>query len=207
MLVRKTKPTFALQTLPSTVLAVGTKVLYKFSVTADAAEQVALKQFAFTITAGGTGALTADSIAVREAGTVTNISMTAVNNDNAVGQVTFASEQVVPAGGTKTYEVLAGVATAAAGDSIAVSLTNADASTDATGYVSTQTAAPTLRIDDSNNSTADGTVAALIWSDYSAVPHIDSPSAGTSAFTGSADWANGWLVRTPTDTQTLVSPN
>ncbi|HYE22065.1 MAG TPA: hypothetical protein VD998_00565, partial [Verrucomicrobiae bacterium] len=209
MLVRKTKPTFAVQSLPSSVLSTGTKVIYKFSVTASSEEQVSLKQLHFDITASNAGAFTANTIALREAGTSTNIASTSTNGvSTSTGKVAFTSEQVVAAGSTKTYEVVITVAAAAATNSVATALRNADTTlADSTGWVSTAAAAPDLHIDDSNNSTADGTAATMIWSDNAAVPHVDSPSAGTGAFTGSGDWNSGYKVRTPTDTQTLVFPS
>lgn len=208
MLVRKTKPTFALQALPTTTLSTGTKVIYKFTVTASAEEQVSLKQLHFTVTAYA-GAFTLNAIGIREAGTTTNLTATAtLPVAGGTGKIALTSEQVIAAGASKTYEVVATVAAAAATNSVSTSMVNTDtALADSTGYVSSTGAAPDYHIDDSNNSTADGTAATFIWSDNSAVPHIDSPSAGGAAFTGSGDWNSGYKVRTPTDTQTLVFPS
>jgi hypothetical protein len=217
-ILRKTKPTVSIVALPSSTLTNGTVVISRFTVSADAGEQVALKKVTFNSAlnnVGGTAlalsAAGADSN-VREVGQSSNIagatdySAACATSGSCVIQVSFTNEQTIAAGTSKTYELRVTVAGAdTSGESASTSL--AGDTGVLTGWLSLNGGAvPAFTVDTTNNSTADGTATNFIWSDNSAVPHADTNTdAGAAPFTGSGDWTNGNLVKIlPSDTQTMT---
>jgi hypothetical protein len=105
--VRKTVPTVALQTLPTTVLTAGDQVISKFSVTADASGDVTLDKVVLNVATTTGYDLSAIGNAVRVNGSTKNITPVLAGS---LYTVTFASPEVISAGTTKTFEILANVA-------------------------------------------------------------------------------------------------
>ena len=203
--LRKTKPTVSLAALPTSTLINGTMILSRVTVTADSAEQVSLKSVTWTVTKSSTLiAITngGGQTMVREVGQGSHITG-AVNLASAcaasggtacVITSTFGSEQVIAAGTSKTYELVATVATAASNFSITTNIGSdavlITAALDNTG--------PGADVGDSLQ--GDGNDYNLIWSDNSAIPHDDLDN-------GSSDWTNGFYVKVlPTDAQTVLFP-
>lgn len=185
MILRKTKPTVTLVSLPNTVLAPGTPVIAKFTVTADAAEQVSLKTIKFDI-ALSNATLTVNSLTIRESGASSDLGTVSstIAVTGGTGVIGFTSEQTVSAGTSKTYELKANVASAGTGSASVQTKILGDSAT-VTGALS------------GGGAGVGGTDYNFIWSDNSAVPHNDTDA-------GSADWTNGKLVKSlPTDYQTL----
>jgi hypothetical protein len=193
MTLRNTKPTIELVPLSDRVLTTGTKTVFRFKVTADANEQLSLKKLSFSLNAY-TSAFTADTLRIRRSGTVTNLTTTSVATLPANGgaaSFSFNSEEVIAAGTSVTYDVLATIATApSATQSIATAFTNTDTVIE-TGALGGTLGAITVA----------GNARDFIWSDFSVAAHSDALSGG------SADFTNGALVRTPTDSQSLVPSN
>lgn len=194
-IIRKTKPTVSLASLPTSTLSNGTQVVARFTVTADSAQQVSLKTISFEMNLNnvGSAALALTSPAIREVGQGSDLSATttsAVLNCTAATSVTcdfpisFTNEQSIAAGTSKTYELRMTVAGAdTSGESISSKLTG-------------DTVVATGALADSGRQVT-STAYNFIWSDNSAIPHNDTDA-------GSADWTNGTFVKVlPSDTQTM----
>lgn len=172
--VYKSVPTVAMVALPTTVLANGTAIISKFSVTADAKGAIDLREVTFTV---ATTSCTVSSMKLYDvtSGEV-ELNATAVQaNGSDIVNIVFDAAYVrtISAGATKTF-VLKGTVTNAgtAGDSVVTSL-NGDSAVIANNMYPTTYALATA---DTNGE--------FIWSDRSASSH----SATT------ADWTNGYLV-------------
>jgi hypothetical protein len=176
-IIRKSKPTVSLVTLPSTTLSAGDKTVLRFTVSADAAGDIALSKVTAEVTLGSSTA----SLAAASGSTS---SIRQVGSDYLAGSATlsgttftagFSTEVVVAAGTSKTFDVVLTVnGSPAANDSVVSKLK------DDTSAVSAAAA---------------GSVSGnFVWSDMSAASHSLS----------TADWTNGYKVKTlPTDSQTL----
>ena len=134
--IRKTVPTIALMALPDTNLNAGNKVVSKFTVTADANADVTLRKVVLTYatTSQATIAtLAANSVKVN--GSVKTASSTVANTGVGAGTITlaFGTDEVISAGTTKTFEILATVGVTGTGsDSITTNIV-ADGSYATTG--------------------------------------------------------------------------
>ncbi len=192
-ILRKTKPTVVLNSLPTSTLSNGTQTISRFTITADAAGNVSLKTILLQSTLVDTGSaiLSISSPTLREVGQGTNLpivpfAVTCTAGSNCITQLTFATEEVIAAGTSRTYE-------------LRVNVTGADTAGES---ISTKLLGDTTRVTGSLagfHGEVVGTGAYhFIWSDMSAIPH-------SAVVGGSADWTNGRFVRVlPTDTQTLV---
>jgi hypothetical protein len=113
--VRKTVPTVALMSLPTTVLTAGDQVISKFTVTADANGDVTLSQIVLTTATSSNATITAltatDSIKVNGAYKTASSTPTFAGNKLTIG---FATPEVISAGTTKTFEVMANLAVSGA---------------------------------------------------------------------------------------------
>jgi len=124
--IRKTVPTIALMALPDTNLNAGNKVVSKFTVTADANADVTLRKVVLTYatTSQATIAtLAANSVKVN--GSVKTASSTVANTGVGAGTITlaFGTDEVISAGTTKTFEILATVGVTGTGsDSITTNI-------------------------------------------------------------------------------------
>jgi hypothetical protein len=177
--IRKTKPTFALAALPSTLLGNGDKTMIRFSVSADAAGDVALETITFNVAlsdaAGGAPALAVATAA----GSAGKSSVRPVGGDYIAGSytagvVSFTTEEVIAAGTTKNYELVLAVTGSGTDDAIVTSILGSDAAT-ATAAV------------------AAGMAGNLVWSDMSINGGLTS-----------ATWTGGFKVKgIPTDSATL----
>lgn len=113
--IRKTVPTVALMTLPTTVLTAGDQVISKFTVTADSNGDVTLSKVVLTATTSANATITpiADNSTMKVNGSYKTASTTVTYS---AGKFTFefATPEVISAGTTKTFEVLAGLAVSGA---------------------------------------------------------------------------------------------
>jgi hypothetical protein len=143
-ILRKTKPTVSLAYLQGGYLANGQQTLSRFVITADAAGDLSVRTISFgTVLSDQGGApLTVASPAIREYGSGTALPASVTTYGDAFS-VTFATELTVPAGTSRTFEMLATV-------------TGAD--------VSLETVMTTVL---GSEPPGDG----FLWSDISAVPH------------------------------------
>ncbi|MBI4457398.1 hypothetical protein HY633_00350 [Candidatus Uhrbacteria bacterium] len=197
----KSKPTVSLVALPTSVLSAGDAVVQRFTVSADAAGDVALKALTFTLskTTLITVAVTATS-SIRRVGDGTNLAGTAALDGSCNAAATACTvytdfgtgatgEEVVAAGTSKTYDLRLTLGAIPSGSaSVSVNL-GSDAAAEY-GAVTAATGPAKAKL------TTDPGV--LVWSD-------NSSSAHTAAYAGSStDWATGKYVKsTPTDGQTL----
>jgi hypothetical protein len=208
-LVRKTIPTVSLASLPTSIVSNGGGiVLARFTVTADAAENISLKKLAFKVSMNGTTTEAVSSPAIREVGQGSDISSSTqdvdtvahmsacgfntVPNQLACVRIVFANEQVISAGTSKTYELRMTTANfTTSGDSVSTILLGDSAN--AVGHLT----ASALGVD--NFVVGTSGEYNFVWSDNSVIAHSDV------AITGSADWTNGNLVKNlPTDAQTMT---
>jgi hypothetical protein len=105
--IRKTVPTVALQTLPSTLLTAGDQVVSKFTVAADANGDVSLKKVVLSYaTTTNSGILGIANNAVKINGSSKDVA-SVLDAAAKTLTVTFATPEVVTAGTSKTFEVLA----------------------------------------------------------------------------------------------------
>ncbi len=213
--LRKTKPTVSLASLPTSTLSNGTQVISRFTVTADAAQQVSVKAVSFELNLNNVSgtALSVTSPAVREVGQGSDLSASTTSAVlNCTGSatcsfpITFASEQTISAGTSKTYELRATVAGAdASGESLSTKLLGDTAQV--TGEIDSAAGSGAANgIDDLDGTAADGAYN-FIWSDNSVIPHNDTTAtnASTDAAGSSNDWTNGRFVKVlPSDAQTMT---
>ncbi len=204
-LARRTKPTISIVALPTTTLVAGDNVVLRFTVSADAADNVALKGLTALINNGTGGTLTematTDS-SIRRVGDASNragssaFSAACTTTLVCTLKMVFASEEVVAAGTSRTYEVRVTAASAAAGNSITAKLLGD----------STLAGTRLLTAGDATHAAIVGsTQSSFVWSDNSDTTSGDgNPAHIDTLGASSSDWANGLYVKVlPTDSQTL----
>lgn len=208
--VFKTRPTLSVAA-GDTTLTNGLRKVMRFTVAADSAEQVAWKkiQLAVSMTSATMSAASANpgttgtvqikdvasgsnlNIATAFSGSTAAASTTATITGGNTGYVALIlnTEEVIPAGGSKDYDVY---------------LTFADVpSTSASAVVNLHRAETTLVAATLQatveNSDANGVIngsPSFIWSDYSTVGHSESTAT---------DWSNGVYVKTLPSTSFTIS--
>ncbi len=210
MYVFKTIPTVSkLATGESSTSPSGTKQVYRWSVAADAAGDVSVKQFRINMTwtdAGSASTLTLgnfnlyeDGVEITDKVTITeqdgdNLeAANAVEADSALWIFWDATEEsTIAAGGSRTY-TLEGTfgGFTESGDAITLQLVGDSArQTAAHTYLNESAAGDELTLHDSAAAAAaGGEAASFIWSDRSANPHKNNINA-----TSSDDWTNGYKV-------------
>jgi hypothetical protein len=222
-LVKKSVPTVSLVSLPGTTLSNTSLVALRFTVSADAAGDVALKKLSFESSVSLAGAGTTVAIdGLRRVGDGSNlgadsyidgnVTADACNGNDAtcIGQILLDNEEVIAAGTSRTYDLrlTIGGTAVSSGDTISTKLLGDSAL--ATGELDalggTQADAEDIGIDNIVNG-ADA-IYYFLWSDVSAVPHndtVDDANGDDNGATASNDWTNGYLVKVlPTDTQSLT---
>ncbi len=185
MYIRKTQPTLATVALGTTKLLAGEQTIYKFTVTADAKEDVSVARVQFDVTLGS-AAGTIGSYKLLVNGEDKTTTYGAFTWSAASGTLAFEftdvnKDAVVAAGTTKTFELKA---------TLGGTLADND-------YVTTKLVEDTTSLsagaETRANAIAD-TNAKFVWSDNSGAPH----SATT------ADYFNGYkVVGLDTDASTL----
>lgn len=183
MVLRKTRPTITLETLPTTNLAAnGTYAVSKFTVTADAKGPVSVYKVGWDVATNGITYTTAvlydsNNTALTASSTATSSSYIRIEFNNS-----STEQMVVGAGASKTYSLKVAIAgVGAAGDSFASNL--------ASPYTTTTTG-DAYTVSASEN--------ALVWSD----------NASSTQSNTYYNWANAQYVKTlPSDTQSLYFPN
>lgn len=203
-IIRKTKPTFSNVALPTTSLNDGTVVLARFTVSADAADQVSLKKITFNVTK--TAAIVANTAnGVREVGQGSDIPAAVTNGAGCAAAATacvigvvFTDEQVIAAGTSKTYELRSAVTATAASSTMST-------------VIATDTVLVTGELEaagdnvESWNPVVASAAYNLIWSDNSGIPHDDVVGGSGADDAATNDWTNGKYVKTlPSDAQTLT---
>jgi len=233
-IVRKSKPTFVTSGTGGT-LSNTTTTIYKFSVTADANEDVSLKKLTLDVSltdADGDHALKLTSFRIKESGS-TNMSNIGFFNDSAnnvttnlttvaadlagdrssgsgsltdvatTGLVymifgwnqtsTTNEELVIPAGATKTYEIVASITGSETNDQVSTRLATLNESAIEVvsgGVVYDATTRMSIGSSDDDDY--------LIWSDNASASHDATVDAS------STDWYNGYLIKNfPTEYYTL----
>jgi len=202
-IIRKSKPTISTVSLPSSSLSNTSLVAYRFTVSADAAGDVAMKKLSFesSLSLAGVGTTVAVD-GIRRVGDGSNLLATATRDGNESGvdsclgtdvicaiKVAFANEEVVAAGTSRAYDLrlTIGGTAVTSGDTISTKILGDSATV--TGVITGTT--PDVNV-------AGAAEENFVWSDISAVPHVDT--LGSS----SADWASGFLLKTlPSDTAAL----
>jgi|GEM_PF-2745214 len=217
MYVRQTQPTVSLVALGSSALVDGTMTLYKFNVAADAAHDLTLKKVKFNVIVSDNATSSALQVTSWQLYDASNMG-TALNMGWSSGSVTssdattggavpftngsgslyarFHTENVIPAGSSKTFVLKGTVSSSAQYDSIITRLSISNDAASYTGYLINDVDATLLTIYDN---TLGAEAADMLWSDESyGVNHTDG--YGTSY----PDWTTGYLVNTlPTDYQSL----
>lgn len=156
MFIRKTQPTIATQDLGTTKLVNGEQSIFKFTVSADSAEDVEVAQISFDVVDSAT-AITGGTYKL-----FINWTDKTADGVFAAGVFTFAANEnsVVAAGSSKTYELKATLAWVVSDDYVSVKLIE-DAADLSAG------------VEDKANATTDAN-AVFIWSDNAASPHTDA---------------------------------
>ncbi len=228
VLVRKSIPTVTLLSLPANqgaqLTSGSTTSLYHLQVAADAKGPIALKQFSFTVTPvdngaassplpsisafkffrGSTDITTSVTIQTAAGASLKGTTSIQTNAVSKVVNVTFNTEEAIPAGGLYDYTLKgtpAGFQISTTGnDSVSTALPS-----DATAFVGisssdsaylasagpSDTAVALLALTSNQTTAASGGTVNFIWSDYSAQVH--NYAQGTS---NSADWFSGYEVLT-----------
>ncbi|PIP31684.1 hypothetical protein COX24_02215, partial [bacterium (Candidatus Gribaldobacteria) CG23_combo_of_CG06-09_8_20_14_all_37_87_8] len=223
MYVRMTKPTVTLDSAVSGKLNNGVVTLVKFTVAAASGNNVALKKLSFDLAVNDittAGTLTLSAVKIYRS-TALGTALTAVVSDNATTttptwtngsgktiNLMFGSaasgEEVIPAGGSRTYYLKGTVASAGSdtngNDSITISLKSPDttAAQNTTGGLDTATNSATtlVEVDDAGTTYA----CYYVWSDNS--QSVLHSSADQTTY---KDWTNGYLVNgLPSDSVNLV---
>ncbi len=219
--IYKTVPTVSTVSLGSSTLLNGAENdIYSFKVSADAAEDVSLKQIKFSITSSTSGANTIDISTFRFFRGSNDISDNVSIVDGS-GQslesggdslqegatsayVIFSTEELITAGSSTTFTLRATLSGFTEGaDYINTKIADDSTSEEGHKYLDT-TSAGLINLTDSTGSGTETAAQAFIWSDNSASPHYSN----TSGSSRSADWFNGYLVENlPTSSLTVSVPN
>lgn len=199
VVLRKSQP--KVETVPMTG-GPATGTIYRFKITAIGGD-VAVKHITF-VSSTTTGVTLTGFAISPQGGTNLSVATAATYTTNQVTvDVTFASEEVITNGTSKTYDFKATVAGVDTGDSVTTYIVNTANTVKATGDLASASAADTtLQDKDGTNSVGDkfndsDTTPSFVWSDMSINGHNDTAS-------GTDDWTNGRYVRTiATDPITL----
>lgn len=186
MIVRASKPSIELITLPSAVLSGGTNTIAKFKISADmSGGKVIWKQIAFQVTTTTGVDVTDESVSLYKVGDSSNAlnSGASLVTAGAVKTITVTTtdEQSIPAGTSQIYELKADITGTIDGSQINTKIKSSGV---VAASVGTSTNYSDLVIYETG----------FAWSDSSASPHIST----------SRDWADSTYVKSlPTDTQNL----
>ena len=189
-ILRKTVPTVANAALPTSTLTNGDVVASRFTVAADAADQLSLKKLTFNVSKSDAVGIT--SPALRLTGSGSDLAAAATLDPACAASagsvctlsLVLADEQEIAAGTSKTYELHLTVSGASGPTSVLTNLLG-------------DTALVTGALSNSGQRIA-GTSYDFIWSDDSGVPHDDADAS-------SADWTDGQYVKVvPNDVQALT---
>ncbi|MFH1047380.1 MAG: hypothetical protein V1738_03690 [Patescibacteria group bacterium] len=204
--LHKSKPSVALVSLPSSLLTAGDVTASRFTISADAAGEIAVMGLVFEVQNQTNGDV--DPVGIRRVGgdyigsTIVSVDGnegiasvdTAIceDGDQCYFSVVFDQEESISAGSQVTYSLILDVASASTGtDSLSVKLLG-----DAAWGVGVIESDVT---DAEESLEVGGTDSLFVWSDVSLLGHddtVDGPS--------SADWMNGFYVNVlPTDSQTM----
>ncbi|MEY4744333.1 MAG: hypothetical protein RL272_278, partial [Candidatus Parcubacteria bacterium] len=133
-IIRKTRPTVSLAPLPGTALVNGSTPIFRFTVSADAAEQISLKKLAFQANVSDRGgsplslAASGANSGIREVGQGSNAAgqtdfAGCSGSGTCIIKVSFDDEQVIASGFSKTYDLRVNVLGAdKPGESLSTSL-------------------------------------------------------------------------------------
>ncbi|MFA6227891.1 MAG: hypothetical protein WC668_01760 [Patescibacteria group bacterium] len=185
MIVRKTKPTVSLISLPTSVLADGTQTISKFSIAADAAGDVTWRKMGFVYSTSAIAVDVTDlSIYLYKDGDSTKLNATGLSlSRTSAKTISFVAdtEQTITKGTSQTYVLKADLTGTSAGTSFTTKISG----TSATAGTSTTYA---LLL----------TETMFWWSDRSGAAD-DGVHTATSD-----DWCDSSYIKTlPTDSQTL----
>jgi len=186
----KSVPTVAKVSVPTNSLSNGTKSLLRFKVTADSAGDVGLYKFTLQVSTttavvtslnayGYTDAAFSNPVSgVNAGGKLMNSDTASFANNTDLNIIAdnagTATNIQIPAGQTRYFEVLATVASSAAGASVSTQLQGDAAYPQLADYMGTVTL-----VDDDAGSNDD-----FIW----------SPNATTTSTNNHVDWVNGYNV-------------
>jgi hypothetical protein len=239
MYVVKSKPTFTTQSLGSTTLSGGvSQAIYKFSITADNGNDVAIKQLPFSVTVSDANGsdlylhsirlrrvatngssessdlyatlrnITGDGYATSASNGILNKTYSTLGypigdntnsrtvaaifdtNNSYDGSITGGGdslgEEIISAGTTRTYELIATPVSVNTGDAVSVKMPRDGNTTFAQGTMLFSWTDPDDIIDLGTAGGAGSTVSDYVWSDNS------SGTSHTAVVSGSsADWYNG----------------
>jgi len=224
--LRKTKPTFDYVSVGSALNNAQENDLFSYKITADAQENVSIKQLKFTVTmtdnTGNDDTLLLGAMKLYRGTTNLTDNVTIMNADGDINYetadlfatedtattviVTWATEETIPAGSSYTYTLKGtpnGFATDADNDYITVRLENDASVIAAVGYtyasdIDSDVGFEIVALADSAG--ANETAANIIWSDNSVGAHntdvTDDADGAADVPGGSADWFNGFEVDT-----------
>ncbi|MEI8361487.1 MAG: hypothetical protein WCG01_05130 [bacterium] len=132
--VRKTVPTVALQTLPTTLLTAGEQIVSKFTVAADATGDVTFATVTLKYATSTGSSLSVSGLTTVKIDGATKLATYSQDVANKTITVAFASPEVISAGASKTFEISATLVAGVAGDSVTTKIVeDADYVTDGTG--------------------------------------------------------------------------
>ncbi|MFA5124422.1 MAG: hypothetical protein WC473_01160 [Patescibacteria group bacterium] len=180
MIVRRTKPTVSLISLPSTVLADGTVTLARFSIAADAAGDVTWRGIYFSYTTSTDIDITDSTIYLYKDGDSTKLNATGLSPvaGKTVSLVTDI-EQTISKGTSQAYVLKADITGSAANTSVTTKITGTpDTAGTSTAYSNYFAAETMLRWSDRSGSSDDGvhTATSDDWCDSNYVKTLPSDS-------------------------------
>ncbi len=217
--VYKTVPTVSSVSLGSSTLLNGAENdIYAFKVTADAAEDVSLKQVKLEITSSTTGSGSigtfrffrgnndiTDNVSIVDG---SGQSLESGGQDLGEGAtsayIIFSTEELITAGSSTTFTVKATLSGFTAGaDYINTKIGDDTTTEEGHKYLDTDSNG-LINLTSATSSGTETVAQDFIWSDNSATPHYSN----TSGSNRSADWFNGYLVdNLPTTSLTVQVPN
>ncbi len=214
MTVRKSKPTFAKQSV-STTLRNGSDVeVFKVNVTAPSQWAVSLARLVYNISKSGNAAFTTVSLyrgsTKLTSTTITDQAGNAVTSATPATQIVvlFTQEESIGAGSTNTYTLKIDTVTGVAlsWDSLTVGLNNGDETTEPNIATANNGNTNTSNLLGStvnhglltaaNKSVYTGnTTRNIVWSDKSSDSHAYSTTADETTGSQSTDYTNGYLLK------------
>jgi len=132
----------------------------------------------------------------------TSTAASGANESSSTIIIAWSGEDTISAGGSSTYRLeatasgFAGTASVTGDDAISVNMpTDATVNGSTIKYLNASASPATSVVQLATTAGASGEDANFIWSDNSAVSHVDTVSANGATATSSGDWSNGYLVQ------------
>lgn len=213
-MIRKSKPIIAKMNLPTNTLYNGDMPIYKWSVGADSAGPIAIKQIMFRIDTSanvklssfrlyrGSTLMSTQDYSIVDAQTGTNLvtSPSAVSGVDIIPTISFTNEEQITGSGN-IYSLHATLSYTGIGNIVTTSFYRSIGGAIMTGKLTNESDIDgefmtNPQIYNVRASSSDTTLGTFVWSDNSELPH-------NSTVSGSADWTNHVYVNDLTQSTVL----